>query len=224
MNRSADLFKLLFEHDLRLESLRARHTDRNSQDLTLSIEEFMKPDPTYSRFYLTGTRLDREEFGLNRLEHFPQILDTLHKVLEPYRAFTNDGPVDNLKQTIRTIDIGPAILFTRQKTPASDPIELELDSDSNAGHRKEPLRLALANEELVLYKEKAHHGFDLHLFSKENLYRSFFYPLQALTGPDFRFFSMNGKRIQSERKFYFETWALQRPPHGVEEVFAQTVL
>jgi len=35
---------------------------------------------------------------------------------------------------------------------------------------------------------------------------------------------MNGKRITSERKFYFETWTLDRPPHGVEEVFKETVL
>jgi hypothetical protein len=41
---------------------------------------------------------------------------------------------------------------------------------------------------------------------------------------EFRFFSMNGKRINSERTFYFETWALDRPPHGIEEVFTETVL
>jgi hypothetical protein len=35
---------------------------------------------------------------------------------------------------------------------------------------------------------------------------------------------MNGKRITSERKFYFETWALSQPPHGIEEVFPETVL
>src|SRR5690625_7025682 len=75
-----------------------------------------------------------------------------------------------------------------------------------------------------LYKEQNHHGYDLHPFSKENIYAQLFYPFRELVSPEFRFFSMNGKRITSERKFYFETWALHRPPHGAEDVLSDSRL
>lgn len=219
-----DIFKLIYEHDLRLESLRARHTDRDSQDVTVSLESLLKPDPTYSRFYLSGSRLNEQQFGLNILEHYSSIMGRLEAVLEPYRIFTLNGEQETLFETVEATPVGPAILLTTSAEPATSIEELSLDQGSNTGHRKEPLRNALERGELVLYKEQAHHGFDLHLFSRENMYRSLFFPFKELIQEQFRFFSINGKRIQSERKFYFETWALERPPHGVEEVFEQTVL
>lgn len=220
-----DIFKLIYEHDLRLEALRKRHTDRSSQDLELSLEALMRPDPTYSRFYLTGTRIDRERFGLDTLDRYGEILRVVETVLQGYRIFASaDSGYDSLREAIEAVPIGPALLLTRHEAPQSDPLPLGLDDSSNVGHRKEPLREALVRDDLVLYKEKAHHGFDLHLFSKKNLYRELFFPFQKLLEPGFRFFSINGKRIQSEKKFYFETWALERPPHGIEEVFEQTVL
>ncbi|MEX0890272.1 MAG: hypothetical protein WD315_00025 [Balneolaceae bacterium] len=219
-----DIFKLIYEHDLRLESLRARHTDRGRQDVTVSLESLLKPDPTYSRFYLSGTRLDERQFGLNVLEHYSSVMDCLETVLKPYRIFTLNGEQETLSETVETTPVGPAILLTKSAAPVAPIEELSLDQGSNTGHRKEPLRHALEKGELVLYKEQAHHGFDLHLFSRENIYRSLFFPFKELIQKQFRFFSINGKRIQSERKFYFETWALERPPHGVEEVFEQTVL
>lgn len=219
-----DIFKLIYEHDLRLESLRARHTDRNSQDVTVSLESLLKPDPTYSRFYLSGSRLDNQQFGLNVLEHYPSVMKRLEDVLDSYRIFTCNGEQKSLTQTVNTEPVGPAILLTRSTAPVTSIEELSLDQESNTGHRKEPLRHALEEGELILYKEQAHHGFDLHLFSRENIYRSLFFPFKELIQEQFRFFSINGKRIQSERKFYFETWALERPPHGVEEVFEQTIL
>jgi hypothetical protein len=51
-----------------------------------------------------------------------------------------------------------------------------------------------------------------------------FYPLQKLVPETFRFFSINGKKFRTERHFYFETWTLEKPPHGFEEVFPETVL
>lgn len=219
-----DIFKLIYEHDLRLESLRTRHTDRDRQDVTVSLESLLKPDPTYSRFYLSGSRLDKQQFGLNALEHYPSVMKRLEKVLAPYRIFTHNGEQEDLIKTVETEPVGPAILLTTSAAPSTSIEELSLDRESNTGHRKEPLRHALEQGELVLYKEQAHHGFDLHLFSRKNIYKSLFFPFKELVQEQFRFFSINGKRIQSERKFYFETWALERPPHGVEEVFEQTVL
>lgn len=219
-----DIFKLIFEHDLRLDNLRERHTDRESQDLALTIEEFMKPDPTYSKFYITGSRLDREEFGLNRLDRFDAVVKKLQTGLAGYRFFSEKGEHTELQQLLNEIEIWRAALLTRQKKPGPDFELLHINADSNVGHRKEPLRNALIGGDLVLYKEQAHNGYDLHLFSKENIYRDLFFPLKELVSDQFRFFSINGKRIQSERKFYFETWSLERPPHGVEEVFEGTVI
>jgi len=76
----------------------------------------------------------------------------------------------------------------------------------------------------VIYKEQAHHGYDLHLFSMENIYPALFDALKPLVDDQFRFFSINSKRMGSERHFYFETWTLENPPHGAEEVLPETVL
>ena len=219
-----DIFKLIYEHDLRLDNLRGRHTDRTTQDLSLSIEDFMKPDPTYSRFYITGSRPDQNQFGLNCLDTYSKIVEKMQEALFGYHLFSEGGKHSNLQELILQLDLWQAGILTKQKNPKADFSALHIDSDSNVGHRKEPLRETLTKGELVLYKEKAHNGFDLHLFAKENIYRDLFFPLKELVSDQFRFFSINGKRIQSERKFYFETWALDRPPHGVEEVFEKTVL
>lgn len=219
-----DIFKLIFEHDLQLDTLRERHTNRDEQDVSLSIEAFMKPDPTYSKFYLTGTRIDKEEFGLNKLEKYPAIVAVIEELLRDYHLINQSAGSSGLIDILENIPVGHALLFSRDGKSETDPNELHIDSDSNVGHRKDPLRNALIADERVLYKEPAHHGFDLHLFSKKNIYQSFFYPTQKLLSDDFRFFSINGKKIRSERQFYFETWALERPPHGTEEVFPESVL
>jgi hypothetical protein len=219
-----DIFKLIFEHDIRLDDLRARHTDRNTQDQTLSIEEFMNPDPTYSKFYITGSHPDENRFGLNILDHYESVIDQLQLALSDYSYHTEAGQYSSLKELLKETSLWQAILLTKGENPVSNFTDLHIDTGSNVGHRKVPLRNALMAGELVLYKEQAHHGFDLHLFSRENIYRDLFFPLKELVSDHFRFFSINGKRIQSERTFYFETWALDRPPHGVEEVYEETVL
>jgi hypothetical protein len=85
------------------------------------------------------------------------------------------------------------------------------------------LRDVLEKGWIVAYKREAKNGFDLLLFSKGNIYPKFFYPLQKLLPEAFRFFSINGKRLSSEQKFFFETWTLHKPPHGFEEVFPESV-
>jgi len=218
-----DIFKLIFEHDLRLDQLKERHTDRNTQDVSSSLEDFLKPDLTYSKFYFTGTRLDREEFGLNTLSAFDDIVSHLNSTLAHYGVFTGKGYKD-LSEAIIESGIGEPIVLSRYDSITWDLPELTIDSNSNAGHKKEAIAGLLKSDDLLLYKEQAHDGFDLHLFSKNNIYRDIFYPLKTLVGDHFRFFSINGKRVRSERKFYFETWTLDNPPHGAEEVFDQTLL
>ena len=114
--------------------------------------------------------------------------------------------------------------FKANKEADFDISTLHVDTNSNVGHLKTELREVLENEFVVIYKEQAKNGFDLHLFSKKNIYTKFFFPLQSMLPDAFRFFSINGKKFRSERHFYFETWTLARPPHGFEEVFPESVL
>lgn len=216
-----DIFKLIFEHDLRLDELRERHLDRNIQEVTTTIEDFMKPDPTYSKFYISGTVLNEEIFGLNRLKRYSKVINALSSGLDGYQVFLADSPVQ-LQEAIEEAQIGWPIFLSENDQVEWNRQNLVVDDDSNVGHKKSELAEVLEAGDLVLYKEKAHQGFDLHLFSKDNIYPKLFYPLRKLAGDDFRFFSINGKRIRSERQFYFETWTLQKPPHGAEEVFGDT--
>lgn len=216
-----DIFKLIFEHDLRLDALRERHLDRDTPEVSTSIEDFMKPDPTYSKFYISGTVLDEKRFGLSCLKHFSRVLDSLSEAVEDSQVFLNDDSV-NLQEAIEVAEIGWPIILTKGEKMKWNQQELMIDDESNVGHKKSELADVLKSGDLVLYKEKAHQGFDLHLFSQENIYPKLFYPIRELVADDFRFFSINGKRIRSERQFYFETWTLQRPPHGAEEVFSET--
>ena len=88
----------------------------------------------------------------------------------------------------------------------------------------EGLRELLEKNCIVIFKRPANHGFDLQIFSKENIYLRFFHPLQAMLSSEFRFFSINGKRVHNQDFFYFETHRLENPPHGFEEVFPESVL
>jgi len=222
-----DILKLIYEHDIRLDELKERPANRKDNSPEFTLEDFMKPDPTYSKFYFTGTKSDESQyFGLNKLDYFEEVLEKLNEALNGYYFLNKEKSFTRLSDAIANIQVGEPLLATQQENAVFDEYdELTIDDHSNIGHRKMALRNALKAGWLVIYKEKAHHGFDLHLFSEENIYRSFFYPLKELTGgKSLRFFSMNGKRITSERKFYFETWTLHRPPHGAEEVLPQTVL
>lgn len=245
-----DLFKLIFQHDIRLDQLRGRHVDRDTQETSNSLEAFLKPDPTYSKFYFSGTVLatnpeaanpvatypGQPRFGLSCLDHADDVISAIEWSLSAYTPFATQSR-GTLSEMIHKEPIGSAILLKpvrRDDEPTQDDgrmqdlnqllQQLSVGQAENAGHKKEAIASTLEENQLVLYKETAHDGFDLHLFSKKNLYREFFTALKPLVSDDFRFFSMNGKRITSERKFYFETWALSQPPHGIEEVFPETVL
>jgi hypothetical protein len=216
-----DIFKLIFEHDLRLDQLRERHLDRSTQEVSSSIEQFMKPDPTYSKFYITGTDLDNSKFGLNRLSKSNEVLNAIGTALQDFHCFHNDRN-GVFMEMVKELPIGEPLIFSGNESIEWDFEKLAIDDNSNVGHRKREVAEVLEEGDLVLYKEKAHDGFDLHLFSMKNIYKTLFYPIKELVDEQFRFFSMNGKRIRSERKFYFETWTLERPPHGAEEVFEDT--
>ncbi len=99
---------------------------------------------------------------------------------------------------------------------------IQLDGHSGIRERFEPLTALLDNGHFVILTEKAHHGSDLHLFTSHNLYEALFLGCQHILRPNLRCFTINGKRVKGERHFYFETWTLDRPPHGFQEVTADS--
>lgn len=219
-----DILKLFFDNDLRLDQLAKRGANKTEEDTTSTLSDFMSPTPTFSKYYLTGTLLEEEEFGLNILAHYEGILHQLNLAFNDQTFYTTAGPFNNLPKALSTITIGQVVVIHNSTAEAIPFAELEVDEESNVGHKTEPLRELLKTGAYVLYKEKAHHGYDLHLFSQANIYKQLFQALQPLVGDTLRFFSINSKRMRSERHFYFETWTLDRPPHGAEEVFPDTRL
>lgn len=214
-----DIFKLIFQHDLRLNALRLAGANQSGSG---SIEDFLKPDPTYSEFYISGSVIDQEVFGLNQLNHFSDLMKALTEAFSEYNIFLAEESVE-LREAVENAEITQPIILSEDDHIEWDQKAL-LKTEKNIEVQKEKLAEVLEAGDLILYKENNHHGFDLHLFSRKNIYTKMFYPLQKMVSNNFRFFSINGKKIRSEKKFYFETWTLERPPHGAEEVFAETVL
>lgn len=219
-----NIFKLIFHHDQRLDKLAERNTRENPKKMESTLEDFMKPDPTYSKFYLTGTDLDSERFGLNTLSAYDEVISVLEIAFPDKNIFTCKTQFPSIQKAIQDLELGEVFILTDEDEVNFDISTLHIDVNSNVGHLKQELKEALEAGHIVVYKEQAKDGFDLHMFSKKNVYREMFFPLQKLVPDHFRFFSINGKKFRSERHFYFETWTLDRPPHGFEEVHQETVL
>lgn len=219
-----DIFKLFFNHDQRLDELAKRNANKTPKEVQATLQDFMTPTPTFSKFYLTGTRLKEKKFGINQLRKYKILLKKLDTIFSDSLIVIPSGTVADISEGIEKIAIGQLILISDGETPDVDLSTLEVNSESNVGHLKDELREVLLAGHKVMYKEQAHDGYDLHLFSKENIYPQLFYPLQEMVDESFRFFSINSKRMRSEKHFYFETWTLDKPPHGAEEVFPETVL
>ncbi|MGK7368750.1 MAG: hypothetical protein ACNS64_00940 [Candidatus Halalkalibacterium sp. M3_1C_030] len=219
-----DIFKLFFEHDLRLDKLAKRNANKTEEEIEADLADFMKPTPTYSKFYLTGTVLKEKIFGLNRLKHWEAVLNSLNNVFNENYIKIENKSVHSFEEALDKSQIGDAIIISPTEEINVNVKALHVDEESNVGHFKEELSEVLQEGFFVLYKEQAHDGFDLHLFSKDNIYKKLFHAFKPLVSPDFRFFSINNRRMRSERHFYFETWTLNKPPHGAEEVLPETVL
>ncbi len=229
------LFKLIFDHDLRLRDLLEPPADAqernapNSATSAASLEEFLKPDPTYSRLYLSGTQLADELFGFDTLPESGDILAILQRSLPVHTVATAKGPRDSLSKALFEIQPGQALILQKDasETIAPDQVRaLHLHSSEEPLARRKAMGRMLEQGHVVLFKEQAHHGYDLHIYSLSNLYPLLFQDLKTLLAgsPDIRFFSINAKRMRSERMFYFEMWTLDRPPHGFEEVFPESVM
>lgn len=221
-----NIFKLFFNHDLRLDKLAKRNANKTKKEIEATLDDFMQPDPTYSKFYLTGTRLDEEKFGINVLDKSESILQNLDSAFKNHRFIsTSDNFFDSLTEGLESIHIGEALVISNNnRLPEIDLATLTIDQETKVSHKRDEIRTVIESGAYLLYKEPAHHGYDLHLFSKENIYPKLFNVFQPLVSETFRFFSINNRRMRSERHFYFETWTLANPPHGAEEVFPDTVL
>lgn len=214
-----DLFKLLFEHDMLLDEGVSSST---SQPATL--EDFLKPQPTFSRFYFSGTVPGERLFGLDQLQHFNEVIQGIDNALgKPVYSLKGGLQMRGLLNVLEASSVFDAFVVAggRQAPPVDD---LQLGMQTGVRQKLPMIRSLLGAGYIIIFIEKTDDGCDLHLFSRENIYPSLFRELKPLVGSGFRFFSINGKRAKSDRLFFFETWTLDRPPHGFEEVFPETVL
>lgn len=212
-----DIFKLFFNHDQSLRDLEANYTDQEEDS---RLADFMAPSPTYSTFYITGTILPEEQFGLSTLQQSSKIIDQLGKVFKNRTIHTPEDTFQRLDTALSNVETGQALIIdtnTKENTYNFSA----LDSDDESGP---VLRKLLQKRVWVLSKLQAPHGYDLYLYSKENIYPNLFKVFKPLISKQFRFFSINRKRIKTDRQFYFETNSLKKPPHGAEEVFPDTRL
>jgi len=138
-----DIFKLIFEHDLRLDQLRERQLDRSEQEVTGSIEDFLRPDPTYSKFYITGTDMNGPYFGLNALQNYEQVISALETALEDFHVFAGKKLVQ-FNEALKNADFGEALILSVKEEVSRDSQKLRIDDGSNIGHKKPELAEFLA--------------------------------------------------------------------------------
>lgn len=215
-----DIFKLIFHHDQRLSKLEDQDSLVNPKKMESSLEDFMKPDPTFSSFFLSGTDLSEERFGLNILDAYFQVIKALEVAFPDKLIFTHNSEYPSIKEALETLDLYDALVLSSENKIGFDISDLR----SNTSSQNKTLKKTLEAGNMVIYKVPAKNGFDLLMYSQKNVYREMFFPLQKLVPEHFRFFSINGKKFNTERHFFFETWTLDRPPHGFEEVHPETVL
>lgn len=215
---SSQIFKLIFTHDLRVNNLSSAEIAKvHPRKLENSIMDFMAPDPTYSKLHFTGTNLETQEFGLNILAEQDKVISAINSTLIGKSILTKSGGQNNLQEAIENTEINDLILITPSNKKPKNEDDFVWESNLT-------LKKHLEENLIVIHKVSSPNGYDLIVYSKKNLYPAFFPNLKELIPHSFRFFSINGKKFNSERHFYFETWTLDRPPHGFEEVFPESVI
>lgn len=217
------IFKLIFHHDLLVEQLEGIEQNRTVAQSKLSLEDFMKPMPTYSRFYLSGTMLDEEQFALSNLKSFGEIATNFEQLFEGYNfASTSGNGNAHLFDHINQLPLNSGLVLSENDDFDSAELML-LSGKEYVREYGKGIRIQLEKGNTILFKVAASHGYDIQLFSMKNWYPDMFNILKPFVSNDFRLFSINGKRLSSDRLYYFETYRLNDPPHGFEEVLANTV-
>lgn len=211
------LFKLIFEHDMVLD---ADNPAKQKKEPS-TLEDFLKPAKTYSRFYFSATNMNSMKFGLNAVFHSQSLIQALKNGIGESKFMLSDGSVnEDLLFALDRTEYGDAIVVLKNKNVISTFPKMA--ENVNVNERVSQLTRILDLDHFVIYKINAPNGLDLHLYSKKNIYREFFYEFKPLINSELRFFSINGKRLKNEQYLYFETWSLDKPPHGFEEVFEDT--
>ena len=180
----------------------------------------MKPDPTYSRLFFSGSDLNRNQFGLSTLHSFGQIIEAIEAGLNEINYYTTRGTFSSFTEALDALNDKECVVITDQ--PSNE--KLQQLNDNQSSDFPAVVKSALEDGDLLIFKEPSEHGFNITMLSVKNRYIDFFYHLQKLLPDSFRFFSINAKRVRSERDLHFDTWTLHRPPHGFEEVFPESVL
>ncbi len=223
-----EILKIIFEHDMTLEHLSGHDDPRNRMaDREQTLASFLAPQKTYNRYYFTGSNLDENRFGLSPMHAWPVVRKMIGGILNDAAAESSgaggdwhrpDGTHHNSfsegLEGLRPYDV----LISGDTSDQDIRSKLILDDRTGIRERFEPLTALLDRGHSVIIAEKAHHGYDLHLFCRDNLYEPLFQGCKDILSPELRCFTINGKRVNSERHFYFETWSLDRPPHGFQEV------
>ncbi len=217
------ILKLIFEHDIPLDRLEQSPDERRQASKNMTLDDFMRPMPIFSHFYISSTNLgsSEPEFGLNMHPQVSTILDAVNRHISRPVWISSLAETGSLKDAVNLMRVGEAIIAPFG-TGSLDIHSIPPSNNSGEPEVVSALHDLIKEKTIVVFKEKAHHGWDLHIYSLDNIYPALFQALQPFIGGDTRLFSMNGKRIRSERLFYFETWSLDNPPHGAEEVFAHT--
>jgi hypothetical protein len=217
------ILKLIFEHDIPLDRLEHSPDERRVATKDMTLEDFMRPMPIFSHFYVSSTNIGsiEAEFGLSMHPQVSTILDAISRHIGRPIWISSLAETGSLKDAVNLMRVGEAIIAPLG-VGASDIHSIPPSNNSGEPEVVSALHDLIKENTIVLFKEKAHHGWDLHIYTLDNIYPALFFALQPFIGGDTRLFSMNGKRIRSERLFYFETWTLDNPPHGAEEVFLDT--
>jgi hypothetical protein len=217
------ILKLIFEHDIPLDKLDKSPDERRTATKEMTLEDFMRPVQIFSHFYISSTSLGstETEHGLSTHPDVDAILDAVGRHIGRPAWMASLAETGSLKDAIRLMKIGEAAIAP---IGAGTENGQSVAASNNSGGPEvvSALHDLIKEKTIVVFKEKAHHGWDLHLYSLVNIYPALFDALKPFISNATRLFSMNGKRIRSERLFYFETWTLDNPPHGAEEVFEFT--
>jgi len=219
------ILKLIFEHDIPLDKLDQSPDERRKATKEMTLEDFMRPVPIFSHFYISSTNLGsaEPEFGLCTHPDVDAILDAVGRHIGRPNWIASLAETSSLKDAVSLMKVGEAAIAPiRAGTESGHSVPAS--NNSGGPEVVSALHDLIKEKTIVVFKEKAHHGWDLHMYSLINIYPALFEALKPFIGSETRLFSMNGKRIRSERSFYFETWTLANPPHGAEEVFQETTI
>lgn len=235
-----DILKFSFHHDLSINELdQSSNTNtgpKNAEEDALAM--FMRPDPTYSRLWFSGTHIKegKATLALNGLGNYASIQEILAKALADLQLIQpKEGMIySSVAEFIKMARLNESLLLANKvfDYPPLPPTGIDFGLSNYKSLLADCLRVGF----VVLTKAPNKNGFDLLLHAHVNLYSRFFEPFKNLVKENLaakaknesveplRIFSINLKRMDSERKLFFELHNVDKAPHGAEEIHPESVL